>query len=187
MRSISKSGVLILTGRDCGPRGVEVECVSGLTQCQSTYYIAENATAGDQQMIGSRRQIDGLLETNHLSCCGIVKYYPKLLPMIVLSALLCKKSPNCASGKQRPTMFDPCCYVHSFDDVAMSSVHQPSWRYHPSANPGSEHTFEPIYASAASAPRSSSVAPTYTQRTYPHSPRIVAQDSLPAKPWQQRT
>jgi len=40
---------------------------------------------------------------------------------------------------------------------------------------------------AASAPRSSSVAPTYTQRTYPHSPRIVAEDPSPAKPWQQRT
>ena len=35
MRSISKSGVLILTGRDCDPCGVEVECVSGLAHSAS--------------------------------------------------------------------------------------------------------------------------------------------------------
>jgi len=47
----------------------------------------------------------GILDINDLSFCSIVKYYTKLLPMIVLSALLC----NCASGKQRLPMFDPCC------------------------------------------------------------------------------
>ena len=35
MRSISKSGVLILTGRDCDPRGVEVEWISGLAHSAS--------------------------------------------------------------------------------------------------------------------------------------------------------
>jgi len=65
------------------------------------YYIAENATAGDQQMIGSRRQIDGLLETNHSFCCGIVKYYPKLLPMIVLSALLILLDPTSPGSRIR--------------------------------------------------------------------------------------
>jgi len=58
----------------------------------------------------------GILDTNHLSCCGIVRYYPKFPPMIVLSALLCKRDrvhffSSCASGKQRLTMFDPCCRV----------------------------------------------------------------------------
>ena len=43
----------------------------------------------------------GILDTDHSSCCGIVKYSPKLLPMIVV-----KKDPvhyfsSCASGKQR--------------------------------------------------------------------------------------
>ena len=45
---------------------------------------------GDQQMIG--RYI-GILDTNHSSCCDIVKYYSKFLPIIVLSALLCQKTP----------------------------------------------------------------------------------------------
>ena len=35
----------------------------------------------------------GILDINDSSFCGIVKYYTKLLPMIVLSALLCKKDP----------------------------------------------------------------------------------------------
>jgi len=35
----------------------------------------------------------GILDMNDSSVCGIVKYYPNLLPMIVLSALLCKKDP----------------------------------------------------------------------------------------------
>jgi len=44
-------------------------------------------------------------------------------------------------------------FVFILDVVAMLS-HQPSWRYHPSANPGNEHAFERTYASAASALRS---------------------------------
>jgi len=36
----------------------------------------------------------GILDMNHSSFCGIVKYCPNLLPMIILSALLCKKDPS---------------------------------------------------------------------------------------------
>jgi len=49
----------------------------------------------------------GILDINDSSFYGIVKYYTKLLPMIVLSAVLC----NCASGKQRLPMFDPAHVV----------------------------------------------------------------------------
>jgi len=35
----------------------------------------------------------GILDMNESSVCGIVKYYPNLLSIIVLSALLCKKDP----------------------------------------------------------------------------------------------
>jgi len=137
-------------------------CLRFSTQYLSTYNITENAIAGDQQMIGRRRQIYGYLDTKHSYNCSIVKYYPKLLPMVVY-LLPCKKSPNCASGKQRLTMFVAFYLVsRSFlrwRHNAESPVQQPSWRYHPSDNPGSEHAFERTYASAANAPRSSSVAP----------------------------
>jgi len=66
----------------------------------------------------------GILGMNHSSCYGIVKCYPKFLPMILLSALLCNNDPfyffsSLASGKQRLTLFDPC--IHSLDGVAMPS------------------------------------------------------------------
>ena len=56
MCSISKSEVRVLTGRDCDPCCVGVECLRFGTECRPIYYITESATVGDQQMIGS---IDG--------------------------------------------------------------------------------------------------------------------------------
>jgi len=52
MRSISKSGVRVLTGRYCDPGGVGVGCVSGLAHSagRRAYYITENATVGDQRI-----------------------------------------------------------------------------------------------------------------------------------------
>jgi len=156
MRSIyiSKSGVRVLTGHYCGPRGVEMGCVSGLAHSAGRRTILlrmpQQVTSG--LMIGRRRQIYGhFLDVNDSSFCSIVKYYPNLLPMIVLSAL-CKKSR--ASGKQRLTMFVThiCCRVHPFDGVAMLS------HLYTSQVGSTEHTFERIYASAASVPRPSTVA-----------------------------
>ena len=59
------------------------------------YYIAENATAGDQQMIGRQ----GRLIYGHFGYEPLVllQYREILLPMIVLSALLCKKDPVLSS------------------------------------------------------------------------------------------
>jgi len=96
MRSISKSGAgprpnLTLLRSTWFRGGVSLRFGA---QCWSTYYITENATAGGQQIHDRKTEADigHFLDMNDSSFCGIVKYYPNLLPMIVLSALLCKKT-----------------------------------------------------------------------------------------------
>ena len=85
MRSISKSES-ILTGRFCDPRGVEVYCVSSLAHSADRRTILLRMATGDQQMVEDGDRYMGSLDSIHSSRCVIVKYYPTLLPMIILSA-----------------------------------------------------------------------------------------------------
>jgi len=93
MRSISKSEVRVLTGRDCDPRCVGVECVSGLAHCagRRTILLILPQQGTSRCMIGRRRQMYGILDTNHRSCCSIVKYYPIFLPMVAYLPYCVKK------------------------------------------------------------------------------------------------
>jgi len=89
----------------------------------------------------------GILDSNHSSRCGIVKYYPTSLPMIISSAAV-----YYASGKQRITMFD-MLFIRSTSSECLVTC-TPAKLALPSANSGNEHAFERTYASPASAPRS---------------------------------
>jgi len=79
MRSISKPEVRVLTGRDCDPRYVGVDCVSGLAYSTDRRAILLRIP----QQVTSRWQeteadIWSIMNTNHSSFCGIVKYHPKI-------------------------------------------------------------------------------------------------------------
>jgi len=149
MRGISKAETASLLDVLRSARCRGGVCLRFGIQCKSTYYITENATAGDQQMIGNRRQIYGHFGYEPLA---LLRYCEILHKITTDDCLICcVKGPYCASGKQRLTMFDPCCRVHSFDGVAILR--------HPYTSQvgATENAFELFYASAVSAPRSSSV------------------------------
>jgi len=67
----------------------------------------------------------GILDTNHSSCCGIVKYYPKFLPVIVLYALLCKKTPFISSVHAQVVNKDSPCLTLLLTEFIRPSCYQP--------------------------------------------------------------
>jgi len=95
------------------PRCVEVEYVSSLAH---STYRSKSATAGDQQMIGSRRQIYG-----HFVYEGLVqlRYREILRKNTTDGCFICcrvKKAPTAqVVNKGSP------CFIHSLDGVAMLS------------------------------------------------------------------
>jgi len=172
MRSIniSKSGVHLLTGRYCNPCGVEVECVSGLAHStgRRTILLKMPQRTGDQQMIGSWRQIYGHFGYERLVLLLYREYYPNLLPMIVLSAPLCRKDPIAeVVNKGSPCLTHAVAFILSTAPQCLVTCTPAYLALHPSANPGvSTHSNAPMLPLPARHDPHLSLSPTLKAPTH---------------------